>query len=55
MQNNKYNLTIEIANKLILIKYNLNNKMASKGSSITLTADEILKIKMKANLIPNCT
>ena len=29
--------------------------MASKGSSITLTADEILKIKMKANLIPNCT
>ena len=29
--------------------------MASKGSSITLTADEILKMKMKANLIPNCT
>jgi hypothetical protein len=29
--------------------------MASKASSITLTADEILKMKMKANLIPSCT
>ncbi len=29
--------------------------MTSKPSAITLSSDEIMRMKMKANLIPNCT
>ncbi len=29
--------------------------MTSKQSAITLSSDEIMRMKMKANLIPNCT